>query len=344
MARMQRLWGASIGLALLFLSAATAQAQSFTPDPVDMAAAKREGSVSWYTSTPIDAAQKIADGFTQATGVKVELFRSGGEAVLRRFMQEISAGRFAADLLTTSDPAAAAQLAEKGTFVAFKPADFAKIPAEVKDPQGRYIAQRLNMLGIILRADKVPESGRPKSWADLVKPAYKGQMVMPDPAFTSLQLVVVATLSQKLGWDFYQGLRKNDVMIVQGHQQVSDMLKRGERVIAAEGADSYAFLDRKAGHDEITIFPSEGAFAIPSPTAIVKGGPHPEAAKAFARFMLSDAAQKLFPEKGLYAANSDTPPPAGNRKLSEIKLMPVDYGYIKQNSAAIKERFAEIFQ
>ena len=37
-------------------------------------------------------------------------------------------------------------------------------------------------------------------------------------------------------------------MIVQGHQQVSEVLTRGERVIAAEGADQYAWVDRKAGH------------------------------------------------------------------------------------------------
>jgi iron(III) transport system substrate-binding protein len=264
--------------------------------------------------------------------------------VLRRFMEEISAGRFAADVITTSDPAAAARLAEQGIFVPFKPVNFDKVPAEVKDAQGRYVAQRLNMLGIIVRADKVPVPQRPKNWSDLVQPAYKGQMVMPDPAFTSLQLIVVATLSRKLGWDFYEGLKKNDIMIVEGHQQVADMLKRGERMIAAEGADSYAFLDRQVGHDEVTVFPAEGAFAIPSPTAIVKGSPHPNAAKAFLQFMLTDAAQKLFPEKGLYAARVDAPPPAGNPKLGDIKLMPVDYGDIEKNTVAIKEHFAEIFQ
>lgn len=343
--RLDKAWFNALGgLALALMLASTACAAGFTPDPVDMAAAKREGTVSWYTSTPIDAAQKIADLFTQETGIKVELFRSGGESVLRRFMQEISAGRFDCDVLTTSDPAAAAQLAAKGVFVAFKPANFDKVPDAVKDPDGRYVAQRLNMLGIVVRADKVPEAERPRSWSDLIKPVYKNMMVMPDPSFTSLQLVVVATLSHKYGWDFYKGLRNNNVMIVQGHQQVADTLKSGERLIAAEGADSYAFEDRKAGHDEVTVFPTEGAFAVPSPTSIVKGSPHPNAAKAFLQFILSRAAQQLFPQKGLYGARVDIPPPAGSPKLATITLMPVDYGYIEKNAAKIKEHFAEIFQ
>ena len=62
-----------------------AAAQSFTPDAVDMAAAKREAKVVWYTSTPVEAAQKIATLFESQAGIHVELFRSGGSAILRRF-------------------------------------------------------------------------------------------------------------------------------------------------------------------------------------------------------------------------------------------------------------------
>ena len=63
---------------------------------------------------------------------------------------------------------------------------------------------------------------------------------MADPSFTSLQVSVVGMMSKERGWGFYEKLRANDVMIVQGNQQVSDMLKRGERLIAVGALDSYA--------------------------------------------------------------------------------------------------------
>ena len=69
------------------------------------------------------------------------------------------------------------------------------------------------------------------------------------------------------------------------------------------------------------MFPTDGAFAIPAPTAVIKGAPHPNAAKAFAEFMIGDAVQKLFPGEGIYAARSDVEPPPGNPPLSQIKLM-----------------------
>src|SRR5215207_4898515 len=97
---------------------------AFAQDAVDTAKAKAEGKVVWYTSTPLPQAQKIANAFEKEYSVRVELFRSGGSAVLRRFQQEIDAGRIAADVLTTSDPAAAAMLSRKGVFVPFKPKNF----------------------------------------------------------------------------------------------------------------------------------------------------------------------------------------------------------------------------
>lgn len=331
-------------LLALVLAAAPVRAATFTPDSVDVAAAKREGTVRWYTSTPITAAQKIASEFQKETGIRVELFRSGGSAVMSRFMQEQKAGTHAADVITTSDPAAAATLAKQGTFVAFKPRNFDKVPNEVKDKDGYWIAQRLNLLAIAVRGDKVKPQDRPKTWSDLTNPKYKGLLVMPDPSFTSLQLVAVGTLSKKLGWDFYQKLKANNIMIVQGHEQVEDNVKSGERPIAAEELDSYAAADRKKGQPIVTIYPTEGVFAIASPTAIVKGGPDPNAAKLFAQFMLSDAVQKTFPAEGIYGARSDTPPPAGSPKLSTLKLLPIDFDELAKREGEIKSRFNEIFQ
>src|SRR5436190_23487326 len=101
--------------ALLALAALPAHAQ----DTTDLAKAKAEGKVSWYTSTPIEQAQKITALFKQQTGIEVELFRSGGSAILSRFQQEMVAGRAAADVLTHSEPDAANALAMNGYFVLF---------------------------------------------------------------------------------------------------------------------------------------------------------------------------------------------------------------------------------
>jgi iron(III) transport system substrate-binding protein len=77
---------------------------------------------------------------------------------------------------------------------------------------------------------------------------------------------------------------------------------------------------------------------------VIKGSPHPAAARAFAAFMIGDTVQKLFPGEGIYAARADVEPPPGNPPLRALKLLPVDYDYVEREAAALKQRFNEIFQ
>jgi iron(III) transport system substrate-binding protein len=321
-----------------FLTPAHAQ------DAVDPAKAKAEGKVIWYTSTPIDQGQKIIDAFQKETGIKVEMFRSGGSAILRRFQQEMDAGRVAVDVLTHSEPAAANALGKKGLFAPFKPKNFDKVPDAAKDPNGLFVGQRLNMMTHYLRSDKVAAADEPKTWDDLLNPKYKGKLVMTDPSYTSLQVSVVGMMSKARGWGFYEKLRGNDVMIVQGNQQVADNLKRGERLIAVGALDSYAADLKKEGHQIKTLYPGDGLFVIPSPTSVVKGSPNPNAARLFAEFMIGDTAQKIFPADGGYSSRTDIAPPAGSPDLASLKILAVDNDFIEKETARIKKRFNEIFQ
>jgi iron(III) transport system substrate-binding protein len=312
------------------------------PDKADAEAARREGTLSWYTSTPVALAQQLADRFQQQTGIKVQLLRTGGQAVLRRLQQEVSAGRPGADVMTMSDAGAANGLAKQGLFEPFRPEGFDKVVEEARDRDGRWIAQRLSIVGIPIRSDKVKEV--PTTWSDLKHPKYKGLMVMPDPSFTAIQLIVVGMLSRTLGWDFYKALRANETMIVQGHQQVFSTMQQGERVIGAEGADPRSFSDGQEVPNQKMIYPTEGVFIVSSPTAVIKGARNPNAGKLFAQFMISPQAQSMIAEGGIHAARADIPPPPGQPALTEVKFMPVDLDLIEERGRELKTRFADIFQ
>jgi iron(III) transport system substrate-binding protein len=327
---------AALGLPAVLRPAAAA-------DGVDLDAAKREGKVSLYTSAPIAAAQKVATAFEQKFGIKVELFRSGGTEVLRRFMMERDAGRIAADVLVTSDPAAAIDFSAKGLFVPFRPAGFERVPAALNDPAGSYVAQRVSLIAIYARTDLIAAADMPKTWDDLILPKYKGKLVMTDPSFTSLQVGVVAMMSKLRGWDYYEQLNKNDVLIVPGNEQAVNLVKTGERPIAAGADAQYANEARLASHPIQNIFPADGTFAIPAVTGVVKGAAHPNAAKLLAEYHLSLEAQRLWPAQGVYAARSDVEPPAGSPAIATIKVLPMDFPYIQRVTPAVKKKFHEIF-
>jgi iron(III) transport system substrate-binding protein len=332
-------------LAVLILAlGAGLPASAFAPDRADKEAALKEGTLSWYTSTPFPLVQHLADRFQQETGIKVQILRTGGQAVLRRLQQEIAAGRPGADVMTMSDAAAANGLAKQGLFEPFKPEGFEQVLDSAKDRHGRWIAQRISLIGIPVRTDKVSDKEAPKTWSDLVHSRFKGMMVMPDPSFTAIQLIVVGTLSRKFGWDFYKALRTNDTMIVQGHQQVFSVMQQGERVIGAEGADPRTFSDGKDVPNQKMIYPSEGVFIVSSPTAVIKGARNPNAARLFVEFMVSPVAQKIIADGGIHSSRQDIAPPAGQPALSAVKFIPADLDHIEDHARGIKAKFSEIFQ
>ena len=122
------------------------------------------------------------------------------------------------------------------------------------------------------------------------------------------------------------------------------MVKRGERPIAVAASVSYAIDAMAEGHKLDSVYPKDGTFLVASPTGVIKGSPNPNAAKAFAEFMLSRTVQELFPQEHLYSARTDVAGPDGSPPLSAIKIHPVDYDYIESDSTRIKRRFSEVLQ
>ena len=312
-------------------------------DTADEAAAKAEGTVTWYTSTPLRQAQNVAAAFERKYGFKVEVFRSGGEQVIQRFLTEASAGRVAVDLLTASDPAAFDAMINNNQLDRFRPRFSDRVPESARNADGYWAAQRLNLAGMAYRDDQVTAADAPRKWTDVTDPKYNGKLVYADPSFTAIALQIVGTLARQHGWEYYEALKRNDMMIVQGHQQLAQILEAGERTVAAEAGDSDIWDARRRGIKVTMVYPEDGVFVIPAPTGVIRGAPHPNAARLLAEFMLSDEAQALFPQEGYYAARSDLPPPEGNPRLDQLRLIEVDLDYIGRETQQIKQKFSDIF-
>jgi iron(III) transport system substrate-binding protein len=122
------------------------------------------------------------------------------------------------------------------------------------------------------------------------------------------------------------------------------MVKRGERVIAAESSDPRIYAEGKVLANMTSIFPAVGSIVVPSPTAVIKGSPHPNAAKLFAQFNLAIQIQRKFAEEGRLSPRADVAPPEGLPRLDQIEPFPVDYDYVEKNTRQLKAKFAEIFQ
>ena len=125
-------------------------------------------------------------------------------------------------------------------------------------------------------------------------------------------------ISKERGWSFYEKLRANDTMIVQGHQQASEMLSAasgssppGRRSLRRRGSQG-----RPHGGDAVS---ERRRLRHPGADLGREGRADPNAAKLLAEFIIGDAVQKIFPADGGFSARNDIPAPAGPPPLSSLK-------------------------
>lgn len=319
-------------------------AQTKAPQRADPEAAKREGKVVWYTSIPTKRAETIAGWFEKDHGIKVQVYRSGGSEVLQKFMLEADAGRIQNDLLTVSDPSAFGRLRKQGLLVAYKPVNFEKVIGVARDPDGYWVASRQNAMVMAYRTDKLKGDQVPHTWKDLLKPEFKGKVAHIDPNFSANALNVVAGLAKTFGWEYYGELARNDVMLVKGNQQIMAMVTSGERLIAHHVNATYVAEEKEKGQPVEVIYPEDGVFMVPSPTAVIKGGPNPNAALLFADYLLSDKVQKLMVEDGNYSSRTDIAAPPGQPALSSLKTIAVDHEWLENNAKEVRQEFGNRLQ
>ncbi len=308
-------------------------------------AARKEGSVVWYTSLALPSSTAIAQAFkTKYTGLDVEVHRTGSQRVLQRVMQEASAGIKNVDLIHTSDAGHFELLKDKGLLLKYTPHGVSVFPDGFKDKAGFYYGMRATLSVIAYNPKSVAEKDAPKTWKDLLAPKWKGKEVTAHPGYSGIIMTHVLALVNVYGWDYFRDLAKNKLHIVQSANDPAGIVASGERPVGVNGAEYFYYKTLKQGNPIKIVYPNEGVPLIVSPVAIAKEARHPNAAKLFADFIFAKESQQLLADKeGLYTGHPEVTYPADKPKLKELKLLPADADELEKRNAEIKKRFVEYF-
>ena len=210
---MRRLFPILVALLALFAPFAPPAAAQ---DAARAEAAKKEGKVVWYTSLALPSAEKVAKLFEAAyPGLKVEVHRTGSQRILQRVMQELQANIKNVDVVHTSDAGHYVLLKEKKLLARHTPAGVERFPAGFKDRDGYYYGLRATVNVIAYNTQKVAAAEAPKTWKDLLDPKWKGRMVTAHPGYSGVIATHVLALVHLHGWEYFQALAKNQLMLVQ---------------------------------------------------------------------------------------------------------------------------------
>jgi iron(III) transport system substrate-binding protein len=330
---------------LLFALWTVGSSLALAQDAALFQAARKEGSVIWYTSLALPSSTAISHAFKMKyTGIDVEVHRTGSQRVLQRVMQEASAGIKNADIIHTSDAGHFELLKDKGMLLKFTPRGVEVFPAGFKDKDGFYYAMRATLSVIAYNPKSLTEKDAPKTWKDLLNNKWSGKEVTAHPGYSGIIATHVLALVNLYGWDYFRDLAKNKLHIVQSANDPAGVVASGERPLGVNGAEYFYYKTQKQGNPIKIIYPKEGVPLVVSPVAIANNAPHPNAAKLFAEFIFAKESQQLLADKeGLYTGHPEVTYPADKPKLKDLKLLAPSADELEKRNAEIKKRFIEYF-
>jgi iron(III) transport system substrate-binding protein len=313
--------------------------------PALIEAAKKEGQVSYYTSTDLPVAEKVAKAFeAKYSGISVRVERSGAERVFQRIGQEYSSNIHAVDVVNSSDAAHFIVWKRDGILAPYVPEDVVRFPAEHRDVDGLFASFRVWLSIIAYNTSLVKPEEAPKSFADLLDPKWKGKIVKAHPGYSGTIMTATYQMQRDLGWGYFEQLAKQNIMQVQSSADPPKKLDLGERAVMADGNEYNIFELKEAGRPVEPVYATEGSPLIIGPNGIFKSSPNPNAAKLFQSFCLGREAQQLIIDVGgLRSVHPDTKEKAGRTPLKDIKTMKDDAAAVEKESDAIKVRYTKIF-
>jgi iron(III) transport system substrate-binding protein len=305
------------------------------------AAAKQEGGVVMYTSVPTFILDQWKVLFEkQYPGIALSYFRSGTGKVLARVDSEARAGKIGGDLAWMADETAFSGMLKSGLMADSRSPEWEKVKF-AKEPGGHYVAGRI-LLGMLFVNDAM--SNPPASLADLVKPEYKGKIVIASPLVSGSMNIMVSELlnDPRFGLKFFEKLKENDVLVLNDVPDVARSVAAGERPVGLT-LSMYKYQPEFKNSPIKMVMPKEGGLLITSPLGVFKDAPHPNAARLLARFLLSPDAQAVLAESGIYPARIDVKAPAGLPVLGSYAAFTPDAEWTLAHKAENVQRWRQLF-
>lgn len=285
--------------------------------------------VTVYTAGPAGLANALAKGFEKQSGIKVSLFQGTTGQVMARLSAEQANPQ--ADVLISAAWDTGPDLKAKGMLMPYTSPNAKMVPDSLKD--SAYVAQGAAALAIIWN----PKVGKPKpsDWSDLAQAAYKDTVTMPDPSSSGSAYGLVSGLvaNKSYGWPFFARLKANGTVVAGANAQALNPVMQGAKAAVFGGVDYISIGAQKKGEAIEIVYPKSGTVLEARPAMIMKTAPHPDSAKKFIDYLLSEEAQKMV--AGVYLLPARTDIEAKRPGWKDIKLLPTSEASAAERAATL---------
>ena len=325
MARQGRFHGGKLGrvlaLAAIVLGtawSAFAQAPLATYEGADrlpriIEAAKKEGTLTLYTTIAEKDLPALIKPFEARYGIKVNVWRAGTDKVLQRTLAEAAAKRDEVDVVHFGSPEMEALARERVLQSVNSPTYGLLHPGSVP-PHKQWAATLLSVWVQAYNTTVVKKEDLPKTYADLLDPKWKGKLGIEAKNQDWFQTVVDIMGGGDKGLKFFSDLvAKNGITPRTGHTLLTNMVVSGEVPMALTVYNYMPEQAKKKGAP-IDWFALEPAVARSNAVGVALRAKHPHAALLFHEYMLTEA-QALMVGIDYVPTNTTVPSPLKGVKI-----------------------------
>lgn len=339
---------ALVGLGLLGTRANAQGARQMNAQEKELyEAAKKEGELTWYTAHSDDVtAQALGREFeSMYPGIRANVVRTTAQVAFQRVSQEIKASAMQVDVLSSTDIGHYVYLKDKGLLDKFVPENAAQVHDVYKnyDPDGFFHVTSAGMIGMGFNTSKLKEAETPKNWPDLLDAKWKDKIAVGHPGFSGYVGTWTVMLRKLYGWDFFEKLAKNDPQVGRSINDTVTMLNAGERIVAGSAPNGTLSQSAAKGNPLAMIYPADGTVLIIAPSGIMKGVPHPNAARLFMEYLLTPEASKLWVTHFNESMRPEVTPPEGVKSAKDVKTIRPSVEEITKQIPEVIKQWRETF-
>jgi iron(III) transport system substrate-binding protein len=321
----------------------------------ELPATSAERTVVVYSSADKEFADLIFRAYEQKTGMNVlplydtEETKTAG--LTSRLLAEKNRPR--ADVFWSSDTSRAVALVDQGVAEAYLPKEGAGIPEQYRSATGLWTGFGARIRVLLYNTKTVKPEDAPRSILDLVKPRWKGRFAISNPHFGTMSFHAAA-LFVKWGdaraITFFEGLKANGAVIAAGNSDVKDRVADGRIDVGVMDEDDAVVALRDKKPVALIVPDQDGPDALgtplmPNTALLIRGAPHPVAAKAFIDFLTSTEAEQILAASAAaqYPLHSDAKGPDLLPPLQGLRVMDVDYAEVARKLPVMDAAITTIF-
>lgn len=300
-------------------------------------AAKREGTVSyWDTIVQPETHEEMSAAFHKyyglPSGFSVKYTLSATLNLVTRVEQEVGSGNVTIDVASIASPPWISGLVAAGHVMKYDSPEYRAYDLAFDAGLGKpsYFAFNGAYLFVPMW-DSDHQEFKGKSWKDVLGAVPPGRISLNDSPNSATALLTYIGLRSILDLQYFRDLARMKPAFIVRSEQTAERLVSGQDLMAFGGMPTRAYQYNERGASLKILFPEEGVLLLGQGSFILAKASHPNAAKLWLDFTLSEPGQTILATREALIsgrAGFKSPLPDYAPPIDKLKLIKMDWNSI----------------